>query len=87
MAHHKSNGTYTEHLAQVRELLARLDERQLDIRSDLLELKAAVAANAEKAARHDEQLAVLSARQKVIGGALALVGGGVVTVVLEILLR
>lgn len=81
------NGSYTQHLAQVQELLARLDERQQDIRGDILEIKAGVAANTRKLAKHDQQLASLSTRQKVLGGTLALVGGGMVTAVVEWLLR
>jgi hypothetical protein len=81
------DGSYTQHLAQVRELLARLDERQQDIRGDVLDVKAGLAANARKLAEHDQLLASLSTRQKFIGGTLALVGGGLVTAAVEWLAR
>jgi hypothetical protein len=83
----KENGTYTENMAAVRELLARLDERQQDIRADILEIKMGVAANRNHNAEQDERLAVLGTRQKVIGGSLVAVGGGLVSLVVDWLFR
>ena len=83
----KSNGDYTENLAHVRELLARLDERGANMAGDLAEIKGHVRELNGTLDAHGKSIAVLATRQKIIAGSLALVGTGVATFVLNAVLR
>lgn len=79
-----TNGrTYTEHLAKIDEILGRMDERQQAIQADITEIKVTVIKNADKNAEQDAAIAVLSARQKILGGGVVAVAGTLATAVVK----
>jgi len=81
-----NGGTYTEHLADIRAFMERMDERQQAMQDDIREVKDVVSSNAARIAQHDTQLAVLSTRQRLILAVGGSVGLGALSYVAKLIL-
>jgi len=82
-----TKGTYTDHLAEIRVMLAQLDECSAGAKSDRAEIKEQLTVLNGGVRQNAKDIVHLHARQRLIMGIGAVLGTGVFGALLEIILR